>query len=94
MPAKKLNKSEIDELRWAEDSEIFEIVDEGDWDVDCDWQLKALVVRDKRDGKLYSWGMQRSGSPYTDWEYEYDSELIEVERVERVEVVVSYEALK
>ena len=66
----------------------WEVVEEGDWTQDYKYQHKESVVKHVPTGKFYSYGISRSGSPFTDWYYSYDDgdfpELLEVEKKERV----------
>ena len=66
----------------------WEVVEEGEWTQDHKYQHKESVVKHLPTGKFYSYGIGRSGSPFTDWYYSYDDgdfpELMEVEKKERV----------
>ena len=55
---------------------------------DHKYQHKESVVKHVPTGKYYSYGISRSGSPFTDWYYSYEDgdfpDLTEVEKKERV----------
>lgn len=67
-----------------EDSERFEIVEEGDWVDDGKYSLREIIVKDTTTGKHYSADYSRSGSYYTDYEINYPDVLYEVVAQERV----------
>ena len=66
----------------------WEVVEEGEWTQDYKYQHKKSVVKHVPTGKYYSYGISRSGSPFTDWYYSYEDgdfpDLTEVEKKERV----------
>ena len=81
-----LNKEEAIALCW-EDVEDGIIIEDGEWTQDSKCQYKEVIFN--RDGKIYSTGFGRSGSPFTDWNYgwewddSYTQEAVEVEKVEQ-----------
>ena len=72
----------------AEGCGDWEVVEEGEWTQDHKYQHKESVVKHVPTGKYYSYGISRSGSPFTDWYYSYEDgdfpDLTEVEKKERV----------
>lgn len=73
-----------DEYRAAlgEDHEDFELIEESEWTQDYKYQNMDVIVKHIPTGKFYEGGVSRSGSPFTDWEYDYgDCTLYEVKRV-------------
>ena len=61
------------------------IVEEGDWIQDGKYQYKTTVFQ--KDDKFYSLTVSRSGSPFTDWYYEWeDTDEFECYEVEKVEI--------
>jgi len=67
-----------------EEDEII-IVEEGEWiqDGKCQYRSRIFEV----DGKYWEYYQSRSGSPFTDWEYEESDEAIQVERKEVTRVI-------
>ena len=48
------------------------LVVEGDWTQDCKYQVLENIVQHIPTGKYYKFFNSRSGSPFTDWDYEYN----------------------
>lgn len=71
---KELVAKEWDEN--AEDSDLYEIIEEDDWTQDGKYQFANTVVQTP-DGKYWSIRQSRSGSYHTDWYYN-DPDVIEV----------------
>jgi len=59
-----------------------EIIEEGDWIQDYKMQYKETIF--KHAGKYYSYTQERSGSVFSDWQYEDPEDPVEVEKVEVV----------
>lgn len=72
-----------------EDLEDYEIVEEGDWEVDYKWQHCENIVKHFPTGKFYSYTVSRSGSPYSDYYYSYEDGGVELTEVRLVEKVVT-----
>lgn len=90
-----LNKAQSRQL-WREDLDDYELVEEGDWEVDSKWQHITNIVKQESTGKLFMHNVSRSGSPFTDWYYSFEddgTELIEVEKVTKTIVVETWEAV-
>lgn len=65
------------------DDSIYEVIEEGDWTQDHKYQWRTLIF--KFEGLLYSISTNRSGSPFTDWYYEWeDTKEFEAYRVEPI----------
>ena len=79
----KLSKEVVQDLFFEDYTDEFEVVEEGDWTQDSKYQIRTIVF--KYDGLLYSITVSRSGSPFTDWYYEWeDTDVFEAYRVEPV----------
>ena len=53
-------------------SDVWEVVEDGEWTQDHKYQYKESVVKHIPTGKFYLYGVSRSGSPFTDWYYSYE----------------------
>lgn len=84
----QLNQEDFRRLVWDE-HEDFEIVEEGDWEVDYKWQHCENIVRNTFTDKFYSYTVSRSGSPYSDYYYSYEDGGVELTEVQLVEKVVT-----
>ena len=69
------------------------IQEEGDWEVDYKYQHITNIYFQEGTGKYFEMTMSRSGSPFTDWDYNYADTLNEVKLVEKVTVVKSWESV-
>lgn len=76
------------------DHEDYELVEGSDWTQDYKYQQQTAIVFHKPTGKYYEGTVSRSGSPFTDWEYDSDQTLYEVEKHEETRVVVTWKAVK
>lgn len=56
-----------------------ELIEEGDWSDDGKFSSAEYIF--KLDGKFYSFHAYRSGSYFTEYHYEYDTDVTEVEQV-------------
>ncbi|WP_185183791.1 hypothetical protein [Bacillus subtilis] len=56
-----------------------ELIEEADWSDEGKYSSSEIIF--KLDGKYYSFGVSRSGSYFSYYEYEYDTDVIEVEQV-------------
>lgn len=91
----KLTQEETRDL-WYEELDGYELIDEGDWEVDCKWQHITQIVKHTESGKYYSFSISRSGSPYSDYYYSYEGQgsgLIEVKKVTKTVVTETWEAV-
>lgn len=62
--------------------EGYEVVEAGDWEGGGKYQYLTSIFSFQ--GRYYAFTASRSGSHYTDWHYEFDTDCPEVERVEVV----------
>lgn len=61
----------------------FELVEEGEWVNNYkDYDLKEDIYKHIESGKFYAYYGSRSGSYYSDYEYDNPDELVEVQPVE------------
>lgn len=84
----QLSKEDFRSLCY-EDLEDYEIVEEGDWQVDHKWQHAENIIKHIPTGKFYSYTVSRSGSPYSDYYYSYEDGGVELTEVQLVEKVVT-----
>lgn len=85
-------KAEYEEFGDYEDLESFVVVKEGKWVQDGKYQQSTSIVQSKETQKYYAVHQFRSGSYYSDYEYG-ETEFNEVERAEKVKVVVYWKAI-
>lgn len=70
-----------------EDGEIhLEVYEEGDFVSGGKYESADYIVKCHKTGRFYKFDVARTGSPYTDWYYEYDTDLDEV-RQEEVKIL-------
>ena len=89
----ELTKQQSRDL-WREDLMDFELHEEGDWDVDHKYQHITNVVLQQSTGKFFEHNVSRSGSPFTDWYYDFEDQgtkLHEVKKVTKTIVVETWE---
>ncbi len=77
-----VSKEEYDDIMAGFHSERFEIIEKGDWISEGKYESREVVVLEKETGKYYAAGQSRSGSYFTDYEWENDLDLVEVKPVE------------
>ena len=78
------------EEEWESDEDYahFKVIEDGDWEVDCDYQFRSSIV--KFMDKYYQINESRSGSYHTDYYYD-DPEIFEVNKVEKVVTTIVWE---
>lgn len=75
----KLSEDEVRSI-FFEEHEDFKTVQEGEWTQEYKYQICDVVVEQISTGKCYEFGVSRTGSYHTDWEYNFwETELLEVE---------------
>lgn len=82
-------KNEIGrELCYGEDLEEWSLFEEGDWIQDGKCQYARLIYFNSNYNNYYALEISRSGSPFTDWYYDYEHmkeiELYRVIKKERI----------
>ncbi len=83
----KITAKQAKELTWG-DSEEFETIIEGDWVSDGKYEICESIFC--KDGKFFKLNTGRSGSHFTDWEYDWDyEEFFECPEVKGVDTVVT-----
>lgn len=61
----------------------FEVVKREEWDDEGKYSTCRLIIKHKETGKFYAFPVTRSGSYYSDYDYDYwDDSLCEVEQQE------------
>ena len=92
------NKKTITEaeaqLIWREDDPRFEEVECEPWDDDGKYQNTIKIVRELDTGLMWSLGVTRTGSYYTDYYYQFTPSLVCVEKRERTVVVSEWVPVK
>jgi len=94
-----LDEQNLEYLRYLEDYEgnpecPWKAVEYGEWDECGRYQYATTIIQHKETGKYYSWSVQRSGSHFTDWNYEHDDYITEVVKREEIAVVVHWDPAK
>lgn len=74
----------------VDDLEGFDVVEEGVWVQDFKYQISESVVRHKESGKYFKIFHSRSGSYYSDYEYNAP-EFYEVNPVAQTKIVLKWE---
>ena len=89
----KLTCGETRDIFWG-GLDGYELVLEGDWDVDYKYQHMTVIVKHLDTGKYYEYSISRSGSPFSEYWYSYEdegTELFEVEQVTKTIVQTTWE---
>ena len=92
----KLSGNEVDEIL-QENSEKYELIEEGEWTQDGKYQTCDVVFKDNQTDKTYMMCLGRSGSYHTDWYYSHDdgfTAAYEVKKVTKTIIVDSWEVVK
>jgi hypothetical protein len=76
----QITKYQAISLHDEETVEGFELIETGEWEDDGKYQYQSIIF--KKDGKFYCNSIQRSGSYFTDYDYEYFTDCNEVQKVE------------
>ena len=76
-----LTEKMCDALLDREDYEGKELVEEDNWDADGKYQSKEVIFN--YGGLTWVAYMSRSGSPFTDYEYDHPEEATQVQAVEK-----------
>lgn len=66
------------------DTEGYKVIEEGDWVSSGKYEEKECIIQDINTGKYYRIFADRTGSYYSDYYYNYYSEAVEVEQIEKV----------
>jgi len=76
----------IDELEIGTEYNGYKLIEVSEWVQDYKYQYKTIIF--EKNGKYYSIVEGRSGSPFTDWNYdsEYWDEEVDCDRVKQVEI--------
>lgn len=79
---------------WREDcDERFQLVDEGEWVDGGKYQSLEVVFADTETNKTYSFGITRSGSYFSEYNYEIWDNAVEVKLEERTIIVKEWVAI-
>jgi hypothetical protein len=88
MATKKINQVQASELECREtvtldDGTKLEFIERGDWEDEGKYSNNEVIAKDQ-DGNFWSLSVSRSGSHFTDYDYSYGDEVIQVEKKEVV----------
>ena len=78
------NTEDLIELIGGYDTEDYKVIEEGDWVSSGKYEEKECIIQDINTGKYYRIFADRTGSYYSDYYYNYYSEAVEVEQIEKV----------
>lgn len=88
MPSIKLSKEDLEDIIWSSegpsDSGKHFLVEKGEWSQEGKYQNQSIVFKITGGTKCYMLSHSRSGSPFTDWNYDiqedyHDGDCDEVE---------------
>lgn len=71
----------------------WEYAEEGDFCQDHKYQNATHVIRHIKSGRCFMVSCSRSGSPFTDWYYTYDTDPVEVREEKKVVTVTNWVSL-
>ena len=77
---KTLTEEEAKSIYWEDNPDYKEVEDQG-WEDEGKYSFGSKIFQDK-DGKFWKVGANRSGSYFTDYDYNYNTEIFEVEQKE------------
>ena len=93
MASIKVPTNELKQI-WQENHPDYELVDGDDWDDWGNYQYCCPVVRHVESGKFFTFIVQRSGSHFSDYDYDFpDAKLTEVHKVKKVVETEEWEAV-
>lgn len=72
----------------------WEYAEEGDYEQDTKYQNATHVIRHERSGRCFMVHVSRSGSPFTDWDYQYMDAPEEVREEKKVVTVTNWVSVK
>jgi hypothetical protein len=84
-------KISLEEARNIEDSEEWELIEETPWEDQGKYQCQDVII--KKDGKYYMFTIDRSGSYFSDYYYEYGDDkdgMIELTEVTKRTKTIEY----
>ena len=73
----------IEAVHQGEEPEGWRVVDQTDWKAVSKYQTMDYILEDLKEGKYFKATISRTGSPYTDWHYEYPNQMMEVIKAEK-----------
>ena len=83
----RITTEEAQAISW-EESDKYEVHEEGEWIDGGKFQYQTIIFKDEA-GKFYELSIGRSGSPFTDWTYDFEwNTEYDCPEVELVEVVI------
>ena len=80
----EVSPSELRQI-WREDHPNYEMEEDTSWEDEGKYQYCYPVVKNVASGKFYSFCVQRSGSYFTDYDFDFpDNRLTEVQKIKKV----------
>jgi hypothetical protein len=85
----EISKQDAKDLLWGDSTDDYEFVESSEWEQDAKMQSCRVIFKHKED--FYSYWVYRSGSPFTDWDYDldYNDDPIDCVQVRQVEVTTT-----
>ena len=80
---KELTQEELKDIFMGEEVEGWTVVDNLPWKDGGKYQFKSLILQEQATGKHYEAVIYRSGSAFTDYNYEYPISVVEVVKAEK-----------
>ena len=71
----------------------WEYEEEGNFEQDGKYQHTSHIIKHIASGRCFEVYESRSGCPFTEWYYTYDSDPVEVKKVKKVVTVEQWEAV-
>ena len=84
MATKKFIRSVIEALFLDEDVDGIEYIETTKWEDDGKYQYCTIIFKDLSDNKIYSAGVTRCGSYFSDYDFQFEDNCHEVEKREKV----------
>jgi len=78
-----------EEAEAVTEDDVFSEIDRGAWDDEGKYQYLPIYIKSKKTDKVYVFNVQRSGSYFSDYNYEFDEDAHEVEEKEVTHTVWS-----
>lgn len=79
---------------WRENEDQYELIEEGDWSDEGKFQSQEVVFKDILTGKHYAFGVTRSGSYFTSYEFEVWDTAVEVQKITKTITVERWEIIQ
>lgn len=87
----QLTDDQLEILSMGEEDCGMTFVRSPDWSGGDKWQTRSVIFKIDGDDRYYEWETARTGSHYSEWTYQSDTEATEVFRVAKMVEVVTFE---